>query len=81
MRAKGWVEGDAFTPDGRAYRERIESDTDEMELPIIDAIGNDLDELLAILRPWATAIVKVGIAGGGYPGDASAIAAMSRVSR
>jgi hypothetical protein len=49
-----------------------------MEVPIVDAIGGDFDELIGILRPWATAIVKVGIAGGGYPGDASAIAAMSR---
>jgi hypothetical protein len=78
MRAKGWVEGDAFTPDGRAFREQIESDTDEMEIPIADAIGGDLDELLGILRPWARAIVAVGIEGGGYPGDANAISAMGR---
>jgi hypothetical protein len=78
MRAKGWIEGDAFTPEGRAFRERLESETDEMEVPIVDAIGDDLDELLRILRPWTMAIVKVGIAGGGYPGDVSAIAAMAR---
>jgi hypothetical protein len=81
MRAKGWVEGDAFTPAGRAFRELIESDTDAMETPIVDAIGDDFDELIAILRSWAMAIVKVGIAGGGYPGDANAIAEMSRNSR
>ena len=40
-----------------------------------------LDELIALLRPWAAAIVKVGIAGGGYPGDASAISAMGRAAR
>ena len=78
MRAKGWVEGDAFTAEGRAFRERLESETDEMEVPIVDAIGTDLDELLGILRPWATAIVKVGIEGGGYPGGISAIAEMAR---
>jgi hypothetical protein len=78
MGAKGWMEGNTFTPAGTALRERIEAETDEMEVPIADAIGSDLDELLGILRPWATAIVKVGIAGGGYPGDVSAIAAMSR---
>ena len=42
-----------------------------MEVPLVDAIGSDLDELLGILRPWTTAIVKAGIAGGGYPGDAA----------
>jgi hypothetical protein len=78
MRSKGWMEGDGFSADGRAFRERIESETDAMEVPVVDAIGGDLDELLDILRPWATAIVAAGIAGGGYPGDASAISAMSR---
>jgi hypothetical protein len=78
MTAKGWMDGLAFSPDGRAFRERIESETDAMEVPIVDAIGGDFDELIGILRPWAAAIVKVGIAGGGYPGDASAIGAMSR---
>ena len=81
MRAKGWLTGDVFSPDGSAFRDRIESETDEMEVPIVDAIGTDLDELLDILRPWTTAIVKVGIAGGGYPGDVSAIAEMSREGR
>ena len=77
MRAKSWVVGNEFSPEGRAFRERIESETDQMEAPIVDAIGADFDELLEILHPWATAIVKVGIAGGGYPGDASAISAMA----
>ncbi|HYM14951.1 MAG TPA: hypothetical protein VEZ14_05290 [Dehalococcoidia bacterium] len=79
MRAKGWMDphADTFSPDGRAFRERIEADTDAMEAPVVEALGAEFDELIAILRPWAAAIVSVGIAGGGYPGDASAIAAMS----
>jgi hypothetical protein len=78
MRAKGWMKGHAFSPEGRAFRDRIESDTDAMETPIVDAIGRDFGELIDILRPWAAAIVSVGIAGGGYPGDANAIADMAR---
>ena len=78
MRAKGWMDGDAFSDDGRRFREQIESDTDAMEVPIADAIGADLDELLGILRPWARAIVSAGIAGGGYPGDANAISGLGR---
>lgn len=81
MRAKGWVKGDTFTPEGRVFRERLESETDAMETPILDAIGADFDELVGILRPWASAIVKVGIAGGGYPGGADAIASMARPPR
>jgi hypothetical protein len=78
MRAKGWMDGNAFSDYGRRFREQIESDTDAMEVPIADAIGSDLDELLGILRPWARAIVSVGIAGGGYPGDANAISGLGR---
>lgn len=76
MRVKGWMEGDAFSADGRAFRERLEAETDEMEVPIVEAIGADFDELIGIVRPWAVTIVKAGIAGGGYPGDAKAISEM-----
>jgi len=79
MRAKGWMEGDAFSPHGRAFREQIESDTDDMETPIVDAMGGDFDELIGILRPWAAAIVAAGIAGGGYPGGPDAIRDLGRV--
>jgi hypothetical protein len=79
MRAKGWMDpsSDTFSPEGRSFREQIEADTDAMEVPIIEAIADDLDELIGILRPWAGAIVSVGIQGGGYPGDAGAIASMA----
>jgi hypothetical protein len=78
MERKGWMDGLAFSAAGKAFRDRIESDTDEMEVPLVDAIGADFDRLVDILRPWAAAIVNAGIAGGGYPGDANTIAAMSR---
>jgi hypothetical protein len=78
MRAKGWMEGDTFSAEGRAFREQIESDTDDMETPIVDAIGGDFDELIDILRPWASAIVSAGIAGGGYPGGPDAIRDLGR---
>jgi hypothetical protein len=76
MRAKGWLEGEGFTPAGKAFRDRIEADTDDMETTIVDAMGDDFDELISILRPWAAAIVSVGIEGGGYPGGPDAIQAM-----
>jgi hypothetical protein len=81
MRVKGWMKDDAFSPDGRAFRERLEAETDEMEVPIVDAIGTDFDELIGILRPWAATIVRAGIAGGGYPGDPNAISGMARAAR
>jgi hypothetical protein len=48
---------------GRADREGVEVMTDRQCQPIIDALGGDLDELLAILRPWGQAIRDAG----GYP--------------
>lgn len=77
MRAKGWVEGDAFTAAGRRFREEIESDTDDMETPIVEAIGQDFEHLVGILRPWAATIVKAGVRGGGYPGGADEIRNLS----
>jgi hypothetical protein len=76
MREKGWMTGDAFSAEGRAFRARLEAETDAMETPIVDAIGSDFDELIGLLGPWAAAIVKAGIEGGGYPGDAKAIEGM-----
>ncbi|MBF6599704.1 MAG: hypothetical protein IVW36_04255 [Dehalococcoidia bacterium] len=81
MRAKGWLDGDSFSPDGRALREAIESDTDAMEVPIVDAIEPDFDELVEILRPWASAITAAGIEGGGYPGGPDAIRDLGRGAR
>jgi hypothetical protein len=81
MRAKSWVDGDAFTPDGRRLRDEIEAETDAMEVPVVDAVGADLEELLGILRPWASAIVAAGIEGGGYPNGAGAISNLARGMR
>ena len=47
----------------RAFREEIEVRTDELERPVLDALGDDLDELLDHLDPWSEAI----IAAGSYP--------------
>ncbi|WP_410874898.1 SCO6745 family protein [Nocardia sp. A7] len=52
-----------LTDAGRAFREEIEVRTDELERPLLDALGADLDELLFYLDPWSEAI----IAGHSYP--------------
>jgi hypothetical protein len=49
-----------LTDAGRAFREEIEVRTDELERPVLDAVGDDLDELLQHLDPWAEAIVATG---------------------
>jgi hypothetical protein len=78
MRARGWLDAQhALTAQGAGFRDRIESETDEMEVHLIDAIGTGLDELLGLLRPWASAVVAAGIEGGGYPGNIGAVGRMS----
>jgi hypothetical protein len=67
LRRDGWLEGDGLSTSGRERREAIEVATDEQMRPAIDALGDDLDELLALLEPWGKAVV----AAGGYPAGPS----------
>jgi hypothetical protein len=78
MRAKGWFDGDGFSAAGKEFRDRIEAETDDMETPIVEAIGADFDELIGILQPWAAKIYAAGIEGGGYPGGPDAIRNLGR---
>lgn len=64
LERRGLMTGDEqLTDAGRAFREEIEVRTDELERPIVDALGDDLDELLDHLEGWSEAI----IAAGSYP--------------
>ena len=60
---RGFVVDGAFTAEGRALRESIEVVTDGQCVVILDALGDSLDDLLAILGPWGDAIR----AAAGYP--------------
>ena len=64
LRDRGLFEGDppVLSNGGRELRESIEVATDRQQVPILRAIGDDFDELLAILEPWAGLVV----AGGGF---------------
>ena len=65
LRARGLVDGDAFSAEGEELRGDIELSTDRQERSIVQAIGDDFEELCTILTPMKDAIV----AGGGYPRD------------
>ena len=41
---------------GREVRESIEDETDRQMKPALDALGDDADELFAILAPWGQAV-------------------------
>ena len=57
------TDDEQLTDAGRAFREEIEVRTDELERPVVDALGDDLDELVKHLDAWSDAI----IAAGSYP--------------
>lgn len=60
---RGLLADGALTPAGEQLRGDIEAATDRGERLIVEALGDDAEELERLLRPWAEAIV----AAGGYP--------------
>lgn len=63
LQSRGLVRDGAFTDAGRAAREAIEVATDEGCAPIIAALGDDLDELIALVGEWSRQLQSAG----GYP--------------
>jgi len=56
LEARGLLADGAFTDTGRAFREDIEVETDRQMAPALRALGDDAEELFAILAPWGAAI-------------------------
>lgn len=61
--ARGLVADGGFTEPGRAEREAVEVATDQGCQPIVDRLGEDLEELTTLLGGWSAAVQ----AAGGYP--------------
>lgn len=74
LRSKGLLDGDGFSPAGRDLRERVEAATDVLMQPAVDALGDDLDPLVATLNAWSEQIR----AAGGYLGGAGDLARSRR---
>jgi hypothetical protein len=69
LEATGLMADHQLTDAGRARREEIELVTDTAMQPALDALGDDLDELVALLTPWDLAVMEAG----GYPASPLAI--------
>ena len=67
LRARGLLDGDELTPAGRELREDVERATDQGERRVVEALGDDIEELFGILAPLAAAVQE----GGGYPSSAT----------
>jgi hypothetical protein len=58
FRARGLVDdGGGLTDEGRDFRENIERATDLQEAELVEALGDDVDELFELMAPWARAVV------------------------
>jgi hypothetical protein len=73
LRSRGLLQPDevVFTAEGKALRESIEVATDRQMAPILAALGDDYEELIELLAPWAAAIVGAG----GFPSAVTQIPA------
>jgi hypothetical protein len=69
LRDRGLIDDTALTADGHAFRDAIEAATDAQMQPALDALGNDAEELFAILKPWGAAMRATGGYLGGGAGD------------
>jgi hypothetical protein len=59
LRASGLLDGDDHITDaGRQVRDEVELATDRQERPLVEALGDDVDELFELLAPWARAVVS-----------------------
>ena len=56
LRGRGLIDEVGFTEAGREARELIETVTDAQLAPSIAALGDDIDELFALLTPWGAAV-------------------------
>jgi hypothetical protein len=63
LREHELIDDGGFTDFGRTVRENIEVATDRQCTVIVRMLGDDFDELIALLTPWGEAIR----AAGGYP--------------
>jgi hypothetical protein len=57
---RGLMADAALTEAGWTARENVERATDQQCRPIIEALGDDFDTLVEILRPWGAAIRAAG---------------------
>ena len=70
LRSAGLIADSGLTEAGSVVREDLELATDAQIQPAIEALGDDLDELIGLLTPWGRQIM----AGAGYPPSPLAIA-------
>lgn len=62
---RGLVEGDRLTGAGRAFRADLEARTDHAMAPVVEALGDELENVVTTLERWSSAC----IAAAAFPPD------------
>jgi hypothetical protein len=60
LRTRGLIDGNELSENGRTMRDRIESITDSLMQPVVDALGDDIHGLLDTLNGWSQQIIEHG---------------------
>ncbi len=60
LESKGLIFRDKLTEQGQQLRQAIEDHTDEMEGPLVEAIGTDMPKLLKQLNEWSEKCIEDG---------------------
>jgi hypothetical protein len=60
LEARGLLKDQQFTEEGRAEREAVERATDRQMRPAIEALGDDVDDLLSLVEPWSAQVREAG---------------------
>ncbi|MCA1845936.1 MAG: hypothetical protein LC792_22650 [Actinobacteria bacterium] len=60
LEARGLMAAGEITAAGRQFRDQIEDQTDRLEQPIVDAIGDDIEPTVRALDTWSAAIAATG---------------------
>lgn len=60
LRDRGLLDGDRLSDDGRALREQVERATDDAMGPVVAALGDRLEPVVAQCSAWGEALVDRG---------------------
>lgn len=60
LEGRGFVASGELTPAGRKFRDDLEDQTDALEQPILDAIGDDFEPAVRVLDQWSATIADSG---------------------
>lgn len=60
LRDRGLLDGDQLSAAGRSLREQVETATDGAVAPVVDALGDRLDDVVERCTAWGSAVVERG---------------------